>query len=109
MKVIPPLHFIDIKDDISHFLLRIVYCRPTDQKFFIDNEVRLLKFRFENTGTTDKSKEVIQTFVQTQGLDFQVLSPSSRALYWKDLDAVGKSFYNGTIHIDEQFYEVHFF
>lgn len=34
-------------DIISHFTLRLVYCRPDDRKFFLDGEVRLLKVRLQ--------------------------------------------------------------
>ena len=59
------------KDVISHFLLRLAYCRTNeDRKWFIGQEKNLLKFRLES--------EPIASFIAANDLHYASVSNSTK-------------------------------
>ncbi|XP_067120571.1 DNA primase large subunit-like [Centruroides vittatus] len=62
------------KDHISHFILRLAYCRTEQQRrWFINQEVDLFKFRLNNE-TTDS----IKNFLKLNNLDYQPIDSDEK-------------------------------
>ncbi|XP_035665558.1 DNA primase large subunit-like [Branchiostoma floridae] len=55
------------KDHISHFILRLAYCKSEDlRRWFLTQEMDLFRFRFQQ-----ESKDAIGHFLQLNNLDYQ--------------------------------------
>ncbi|KAI9203179.1 eukaryotic and archaeal DNA primase, large subunit-domain-containing protein [Polychytrium aggregatum] len=69
------------KDHISHFILRLAYCRTEDlRQWFVRQEVQLFKHRINK-----EHKINFQRFVETSGLDLKPLSADEREAVVKSL------------------------
>ncbi|XP_020623549.1 DNA primase large subunit-like [Orbicella faveolata] len=65
------------KDHISHFILRLAYCRSEDlRRWFLSQEVELFRFRLTEVAKID-SKEV-DDFLEANGLDYKPIDPAER-------------------------------
>eukprot|EP01116_Phalansterium_solitarium_P005100 TRINITY_DN1640_c0_g2_i6.p1 TRINITY_DN1640_c0_g2~~TRINITY_DN1640_c0_g2_i6.p1 ORF type:complete len:487 (-),score=145.77 TRINITY_DN1640_c0_g2_i6:138-1550(-) len=54
------------KDVISHFILRLAYCRPADRNWFLKQEVALLKHRLRHYKT--------EKFLEDNGLKYEMVA-----------------------------------
>lgn len=72
-----------VQDVISHYTLRLAYCRPTDRDWFLSQERELLKFRLQIVCSLHCQSNLSQeepyggltTFLQQNNLHFQSISP----------------------------------
>lgn len=65
------------KDHISHFILRLAYCRSEDlRRWFLSQEVELFRFRLTEVAKID-SKEV-DDFLKANGLNYEPIEPAER-------------------------------
>jgi len=72
------------KDHISHFLLRLAYCRTEDlRQWFLRHEVNLFKLRFKNEPLEDKRK-----FLSSLQLDIIEVSANEKALLAREFAAL---------------------
>jgi len=77
------------KDIISHFILRLAYCRTEDyRKWFLEREVQLLKLRLE------KYPDEKAQLMADNGLEYETISDYEKQLMkdkliggWSDLDS----------------------
>lgn len=57
------------KDQISHFILRLAYCRSDElRRWFLTHECHLLKFRLEDLSEVHRAE-----FMSSNGMDFEVV------------------------------------
>ena len=64
------------KDRLSHFVLRLAYCRTEDtRRWLISTECALFKYRFEN----ETNQSVIQRFLSLNGLSYQPIEENLAA------------------------------
>uniref|UniRef100_H2Z295 DNA primase large subunit n=1 Tax=Ciona savignyi TaxID=51511 RepID=H2Z295_CIOSA len=65
------------KDHISHFILRLAYCRSEElRRWFLDKELDLFKFRFLH-----ESQSSIQQFLKLNNLSYEPISKEERTRY----------------------------
>ena len=58
------------KDQISHFILRLAYCRTEElRRWFLTQEYQLLKFRLEFLKNEERS-----AFMISNGMDYEMIS-----------------------------------
>ena len=58
------------KDYVSHFILRLAYCRSEDlRRWFLQNEVELFKWRFVNNPPSDMNR-----WLQANGMKYESIS-----------------------------------
>ncbi|CAM9128454.1 unnamed protein product [Ectocarpus sp. 12 AP-2014] len=63
------------KDTISHFILRLAYCRSEDlRRWFLTQETALFRHRLEELSPAEMSK-----FIPEHGLFFEVVTPERKA------------------------------
>ncbi|ORY06696.1 DNA primase large subunit Spp2 [Basidiobolus meristosporus CBS 931.73] len=89
------------KDHISHFILRLAFCRSEElRNWFLRQECALFKLRFSTESIQDKSR-----FLEAAGLQLKMLTPEDKRLFQKEL-------YQASAHIlnfeSEPFFEVDF-
>nr|XP_002127095.1 DNA primase large subunit [Ciona intestinalis] len=65
------------KDHVSHFILRLAYCRSEElRRWFLDKELDLFKFRF-----LQESSSSIQAFLKLNNLTYEPISKEERTRY----------------------------
>ncbi|XP_052686031.1 DNA primase large subunit-like [Crassostrea angulata] len=70
-------------DHISHFILRLAYCRSEDLKrWFLQQELDLFRFRFLKENAEDKQK-----FLKVNSLDYNPISEDEKQRVLQDLMA----------------------
>ncbi|XP_005100037.1 DNA primase large subunit [Aplysia californica] len=89
-----------VRDHISHFILRLAYCRSEDlRRWFLTQELDLFRFRFQEENTESKAR-----FLKCAGLKYKPVSTEERDSVVKELD--------GTDHLtnttDLEYYKVPF-
>lgn len=95
------------KDHVSHFVLRMAYCRSEDlQNWFIKQECALFKYRFEQ-----ETQEEKRNFLEYLNLNWKILSTEEKEAIRTELEICSKP-KQGTIVQDyvgnETFFEVNF-
>lgn len=64
------------KDQISHFILRLAYCRTEElRRWFINNEVLLLKYRLDALGT-----EEMHNFMIYNNMNYDMITMEEKQL-----------------------------
>ncbi|KAI8092754.1 eukaryotic and archaeal DNA primase, large subunit-domain-containing protein [Halteromyces radiatus] len=98
------------KDHISHFVLRLAYCRSEESReWFLRQEDALFKFRFEQENMDDKKR-----FLETANLDWKVVDPETKKRIQPQLERCvsGKTFKDKTTAashvVNETYFEVPF-
>lgn len=72
------------RDHISHFILRLAYCRSEElRKWFLEKEVDLFRFRF-----LQESSKSIQTFLKLNKLEYVPISEAEKNRYKAHLSLV---------------------
>ena len=72
------------KDNASHFILRLAYCRSEElRRWFLANESELFRFRFENETSAN-----IERFMEKNGLHYESIDDEDRAEIEEELKAV---------------------
>ncbi|XP_068681168.1 DNA primase large subunit-like [Montipora foliosa] len=65
------------KDHISHFILRLAYCRSEDlRRWFLSQEVELFRFRFADLAAT--SREKADEFLKANGLQYHPITDAEK-------------------------------
>ncbi|XP_015757797.1 PREDICTED: DNA primase large subunit-like isoform X2 [Acropora digitifera] len=65
------------KDHISHFILRLAYCRSEDlRRWFLSQEVELFRFRF--TSLAETNSQQVDEFLKDNGLEYKPISEEER-------------------------------
>ncbi|KAK2181133.1 hypothetical protein NP493_409g01000 [Ridgeia piscesae] len=73
------------KDHISHFILRLAYCRMEElRRWFIAQELDLFRFRFQN-----ENKENVKLFLENNNLNYDLVSASEKEDHRSELVACG--------------------
>ncbi|CAO3586144.1 unnamed protein product [Absidia cylindrospora] len=99
------------KDHISHFVLRLAYCRSEESRdWFLRQEDALFKFRFEQEMAEDR-----RLFLETANLDWKVVDPATKKELQQELERCARtiSLKNKSISIasyvaGETYFEVDF-
>lgn len=61
------------KDHISHYILRLAYCKSEDlRRWFLTQELELFRFRF--LAATNANKDNVNTFLKDNGLKYNPIS-----------------------------------
>ncbi|XP_044174076.1 DNA primase large subunit-like [Acropora millepora] len=72
------------KDHISHFILRLAYCRSEDlRRWFLSQEVELFRFRFAYLAETESQQA--DEFLKSNGLEYKPISEAERREKVKEL------------------------
>ena len=62
------------KDQISHFILRLAYCRTEDlRRWFLSHECDLLKYRLDHLKGNELSE-----FMASRGISYELLSADEK-------------------------------
>ncbi|KAI8335000.1 DNA primase large subunit [Chlamydoabsidia padenii] len=70
------------KEHISHFVLRLVYCRDEESRqWLLQQERALFRFRFEQESTEDKKR-----FLETTNLGWKVVDPGTKKRLQSNLE-----------------------
>ncbi|XP_034538416.1 DNA primase large subunit [Notolabrus celidotus] len=91
------------KDHISHFILRLAYCQTEDlRRWFIQQEVDLFRFRFNDLGSKLKLE-----FLHKSNLQYDTISVEEKKTL---VDKLVNSSYavSGITVVDQDFYKVPF-
>ncbi|KAI0232795.1 DNA primase large subunit [Lamellibrachia satsuma] len=73
------------KDHISHFILRLAYCRMEElRRWFIAQELDLFRFRFQN-----ENKDNIKLFLEKNNLNYDLVSIADKEDHRSELVACG--------------------
>ncbi|CAO1638125.1 unnamed protein product [Parajaminaea phylloscopi] len=76
-----------MKDHISHFVLRLAFCRSEDlQRRFVRTETVLFRLRFESDDTSERDH-----FLRTLDLDWQMVTKEEKAQHKEELLAATPS------------------
>ncbi|KAI7905502.1 eukaryotic and archaeal DNA primase, large subunit-domain-containing protein [Cokeromyces recurvatus] len=74
------------KDHISHFVLRMAYCRSEDlREWFLNQETALFKYRFEQESFEEKKK-----FLQQLDLNWKMLTDEEKESMREELEICSK-------------------
>ncbi|KAF7721124.1 hypothetical protein EC973_005389 [Apophysomyces ossiformis] len=100
------------KDHVSHYVLRMAYCRSEDlREWFLRQECALFRFRFEQETMEDKKR-----FLANLDLDWKILDPVEKQEILKELElcagwALSKTIGSSNIKehvINETYFKVDF-
>merc|ERR1719410_235061 len=92
-------------DHISHFILRLAYCRTEElRRWFVTHESDLFRFRWGCV--KDDFPEEIQTFLSTCGLNYQAISEEEKADKKEKLIAAAGYGISPTKFEEEKYYKV---
>ena len=73
------------KDLISHFILRLAYCRSEDlRRWYLTQEQALFKFRLEALGNEEYGE-----FMRANGMDYEALTSDEKYAMKDNLMATG--------------------
>ncbi|RUP43267.1 DNA primase large subunit, partial [Jimgerdemannia flammicorona] len=104
----PQLHEQRRKDHISHFILRLAYCKSEELRaWFLRQECALFRYRFESENSQDK-----QGFLAALNLNWNIVTPADKKEMQDDLErsshwSAGQM--NASQYIEsETFFEVDF-
>jgi DNA primase large subunit len=62
------------RDQISHFILRLAYCKTEElRRWFLDKEAALFKYRLESSFDSDR-----QEFMLKNGIQFEILTEEEK-------------------------------
>jgi len=95
------------QDHISHFILRLAYCRTEElRRWFVTHESDLFRFKWWIFSQKSDTKE-LDRFMKTSGLNYEPISDEEKMeKKQKLMDAASYGF--GTIKFeDEKYYKVH--
>ncbi|CAO0803387.1 unnamed protein product [Mucor circinelloides] len=99
------------KDHISHFVLRMAYCRSEDLRdWFVKQETALFKYRFEQESLEEK-----RNFLRHLNLNWKILSNEEKEEIREELEICSRPRQTTTAHAvqdyvnSETFFEVDFF
>ncbi|KAL5022677.1 hypothetical protein ScPMuIL_001832 [Solemya velum] len=74
-------------DHISHFILRLAYCRSEElRRWFIQQELDLLRYRFQN-----ENKESRDTFLKQNNLNYDPISDEEKNSIFDNLASSGNA------------------
>lgn len=90
------------RDIISHFLLRLYYCRNDELKnWLVDRETDLLKFRLMSVNTNEITK-----LIESNGLDFEKVAEDDKPKFEKEVNFNGfeKNFHIYKVAFEQALY-----
>mmetsp|Transcript_21947 Transcript_21947/g.36751 ORF Transcript_21947/g.36751 Transcript_21947/m.36751 type:complete len:529 (+) Transcript_21947:67-1653(+) len=90
------------RDQVSHFILRLAYCRTEDlRRWFLTQECSLLKYRLEHLSDEERA-----AFMMQNGMGFDQVSPEEKAA--KSEQLIGLSGVNQVSILKTVFFKVPF-
>ena len=90
-----------LKDHVSHFVLRLAFCRSEDlRRRFVKAESFLFRLRFETDDATER-----ESFMRSLNLDWKPVSPDEKRIYREQLVATHPKM--ASTFESETFFKVH--
>ncbi|XP_001639500.2 DNA primase large subunit [Nematostella vectensis] len=92
------------KDHISHFILRLAYCRSEDlRRWFLLQESELFRFRF----VTEEEGKGVEEFLQHNSLSYTPIGEEEKTTFLEKLRDSGYNLTDAAV-LASKYYKVHF-